>query len=134
MAKFVLVFPLLFSTQLFGAGDGVSLTAETAFSIGNFACYKFNDYQLDNFSTNYFLYSDIGWQCFIDSLKGQLIVESIVGAIRGIIEPIVGRKAFFASFWLLSGLFIFILVQNWSGLLPGVGTLGMVTMMRMVIS
>jgi F-type H+-transporting ATPase subunit a len=56
--------------------------------------------------------------------KGQLILESVIGGIRGIIEPIVGKKVFFPSFWLLSGLFFFILIQNWSGLLPGVGTVG----------
>jgi F-type H+-transporting ATPase subunit a len=56
--------------------------------------------------------------------KGQLVLESVIGGIRGIIEPIVGKKVFFPSFWLLSGLFFFILIQNWSGLLPGVGTIG----------
>ena len=55
--------------------------------------------------------------------RGQLIVESVIGGLREIVEPIVGRKAFFPAFWLLSGLFVFILVNNWIGLLPGVGTL-----------
>lgn len=55
--------------------------------------------------------------------RGQLFVESVVGGLREIVEPIVGRKVFFPSFWLLSGLFLFILVNNWSGLLPGVGSL-----------
>lgn len=56
--------------------------------------------------------------------KGQLILESVLNGIRGIVEPIVGRKVFFPSFWLLIGLFVFIVMQNWSGLLPGVGTIG----------
>jgi F-type H+-transporting ATPase subunit a len=56
--------------------------------------------------------------------KGQLIAETIIESIRSVLQPIVGRKVFIPSFWLLSGLFIFILVQNWSGLLPGVGTIG----------
>ena len=55
--------------------------------------------------------------------RGQLIVESVIGGLRDIVEPIVGRKVFFPAFWLLSGLFVFILVNNWMGLLPGVGTL-----------
>ena len=55
--------------------------------------------------------------------RGQLIVESVIGGLREIVEPIVGRKVFFPAFWLLSGLFVFILVNNWIGLLPGVGTL-----------
>lgn len=56
--------------------------------------------------------------------KGQIVVESMIGSIRTIIEPIVGKRVFFASFWLLSGLFFFILINNLSGLLPGVGTIG----------
>ena len=56
--------------------------------------------------------------------KGQIVIESIVSGLRNILEPIVGKRVFFPSFWLLSGLFIFIIIQNWSGLLPGVGTIG----------
>jgi F-type H+-transporting ATPase subunit a len=55
--------------------------------------------------------------------RGQLIVESVIGGLRDIVEPIVGRKVFFPAFWLLSGLFVFILVNNWMGLIPGVGTI-----------
>lgn len=56
--------------------------------------------------------------------KGQIIVESIIGTVRSIIQPIVGKKVFVPSFWLLSGLFFFILLHNVSGLFPGVGTIG----------
>ena len=56
--------------------------------------------------------------------KGQLILETVLNGIRSIVEPIVGKKVFFPSFWLLIGLFVFIVMQNWSGLLPGVGTIG----------
>jgi F-type H+-transporting ATPase subunit a len=56
--------------------------------------------------------------------KGQSVFESILEALRDLFEPIVGKKAFPATFPLLVTLFIFILVQNWMGLLPGVGTIG----------
>ena len=56
--------------------------------------------------------------------KGQIVVESVIGTLRSIVQPIVGKKAFFPSFWLLSGLFFFILLHNVSGLIPGVGTVG----------
>lgn len=56
--------------------------------------------------------------------KSQFIVESIIGTLRSIVEPIVGKKTFFPSFWLLSGLFFFVLIHNLSGLFPGVGTIG----------
>ena len=56
--------------------------------------------------------------------KGQAVFESVLEALRELFEPIVGKKAFPAAFPLLVTFFIFILVQNWMGLLPGVGTIG----------
>ncbi len=56
--------------------------------------------------------------------KGQAVVESLIEALRDLLEPIVGKKAFPAAFPLLVTFFIFILVHNWMGLLPGVGTIG----------
>lgn len=56
--------------------------------------------------------------------KGQAVVESLIEALRGVFEPIVGAKAFPAAFPLLVTFFIFILFHNWMGLLPGVGTMG----------
>lgn len=56
--------------------------------------------------------------------KGQAVVESLISALRDLLEPIVGKKAFPFAFPLLVTFFIFILVQNWMGLLPGVGTIG----------
>ena len=57
--------------------------------------------------------------------KSQAVFESMLEALRDLFEPIVGKKAFPAAFPLLVTFFIFILLQNWSGLLPGVGTVGM---------
>lgn len=56
--------------------------------------------------------------------KAQSVFESMLEGLRDLFEPIVGKKAFPAVFPLLVTLFIFILIQNWSGLLPGVGTVG----------
>jgi F-type H+-transporting ATPase subunit a len=53
----------------------------------------------------------------------QAVVESLVEGIIDLIKPIVGAKAYKAAFPLLVALFIFILMQNWSGLVPGVGTI-----------
>lgn len=55
---------------------------------------------------------------------GQYLVETLVEGIRNIIEPIVGKRLLKPTFPLLVGLFTFILIHNWSGLLPGVGTIG----------
>lgn len=56
--------------------------------------------------------------------KGQAIVESLIEGIREIIAPIVGRRMLKPTFPLLLGFFTFILIHNWSGLLPGVGSFG----------
>jgi len=57
--------------------------------------------------------------------RGQAVVERLIESLMEIIEPIVGPKAIKASRPLLLALFTFILLQNWSGLIPGVGTIMM---------
>jgi len=56
--------------------------------------------------------------------RGQVVVESLAEGVLDLIEPIVGKKVVKAAFPLLAGFFVFILIQNWSGLIPGVGTIG----------
>ncbi|MBN1403376.1 MAG: F0F1 ATP synthase subunit A [Opitutales bacterium] len=58
--------------------------------------------------------------------RGQAVVESIVGSLRDLYEGIVGKQMIGRTFPLLIALFVFILTQNWSGLLPGVGSFGIV--------
>ncbi|MFI5336616.1 MAG: F0F1 ATP synthase subunit A, partial [Opitutales bacterium] len=53
----------------------------------------------------------------------QAIVENLVQGVMDLTAPIVGSKVARHTFPLLIGLFTFILIQNWSGLIPGVGTL-----------
>lgn len=60
--------------------------------------------------------------------KGQVVIETLVVGIRDLVQPIVGKRMVGPTFWLLGGLFTFILISNWSGLLPGVGTIGHDTM------
>jgi F-type H+-transporting ATPase subunit a len=55
--------------------------------------------------------------------RGQAIVENLVEGVLGLISPIVGSKVAKHTFPLLVALFTYILIQNWSGLLPGVGTI-----------
>lgn len=57
--------------------------------------------------------------------RGQAIIENLVQGILDLTSPIVGKKVAKPTFPLLIGLFTFILIQNWSGLLPGVGTVYM---------
>lgn len=55
--------------------------------------------------------------------RGQAIVENLVQGIYDLTAPIVGAKVAKHTFPLLIALFTFILIQNWSGLVPGVGTI-----------
>lgn len=55
--------------------------------------------------------------------RGQAIVEKLVEGILDLTSPIVGSKVAKHTFPLLVALFTYILIQNWSGLLPGVGTI-----------
>ena len=57
--------------------------------------------------------------------RGQGLVEIIVGFILGIVEGTAGRRAARNLMPLVGGIFIFILFANYSGLLPGVGTIGL---------
>ena len=54
----------------------------------------------------------------------QSILEVIVEFLLGLVESTAGKKQGRKIFPLVGGIFIFILVANYSGLLPGVGTIG----------
>ncbi|MEZ4571037.1 MAG: F0F1 ATP synthase subunit A [Thermomicrobiales bacterium] len=55
---------------------------------------------------------------------GQSIFEMTVEFILGLVESAAGRDVGRRIFPLIGSLFIFIIVANYAGLLPGVGTLG----------
>lgn len=56
--------------------------------------------------------------------RGQAIFEDVISAMRELYEPIVGKKAMPMAFPVLLTLFFFIVLHNWSGLIPFVGTVG----------
>lgn len=56
--------------------------------------------------------------------RGQAVVEDALSGLRDLYEPIVGKKAMPMAFPVLVTLFLFIVLHNWSGLLPFVGTVG----------
>lgn len=55
---------------------------------------------------------------------GQNFLEAVVEGFYGAVESILGKKMTEKAFPLLGSLFIFILLANWFGLLPGVGSIG----------
>ena len=56
--------------------------------------------------------------------RAQGLVEMMAGFILGILEGTAGRTAARRLMPLVGGIFIFILFANYSGLFPGVGTIG----------
>jgi len=56
--------------------------------------------------------------------KGQAVVESLVVGLRDMVEPIIGRRAIGEALPFVLAFFVYILVQNLSGLFPGVGSIG----------
>lgn len=56
--------------------------------------------------------------------RAQGAFEGVVEFLLGLVEGTAGRKAGRRIFPLVGGIFIFIIVANYSGLLPGVGTIG----------
>ena len=113
----------LSAIHLHASSDGVSITAQPLWYVGNL---PITNSMVTSWVVSLLLIVIVKALVSKPSLvpsRGQLVVESVIGGLRDIVEPIVGRRVFFPSFWLLSGLFVFILVNNLSGLLPGVGTL-----------
>ena len=115
---------VLLPCSSYAAGGGVHLSADVLYTLGSF---PITNSMITSWVISLFLILLVRYLVGKPQMiptKGQLAAESVIGGIRTIIEPIVGKKVFFASFGLLSGLFFFILIHNWSGLLPGVGTIG----------
>lgn len=56
--------------------------------------------------------------------RGQGVVEMMIEFIMGLVEGAAGRKFGRTVLPLVSGIFIFILFSNFSGLIPGMGTIG----------
>jgi F-type H+-transporting ATPase subunit a len=56
--------------------------------------------------------------------KSQSLAEMLIGFLLDLVEGSGGKKLGRRIFPLISGIFIFIIFSNFSGLLPGVGTIG----------
>lgn len=58
--------------------------------------------------------------------RGQGVIELIIEFLLGLVEGTAGRRVGRRIFPLIAGIFIFILFANFSGLLPGIGTIVLV--------
>ncbi len=117
----------MFPTMLFASGSVVPTAGERIFSLAGHNI-------TDTILTGWLIFALIiiivryllrGGVNIIPS-RGQTIIEYLITGLQSLIEPIVGKKIFKHIFPLLLGYFIFILIQNWSGLLPGVGSIAVI--------
>jgi F-type H+-transporting ATPase subunit a len=99
--------------------EGVSPKASVLFDLGG--GWRITNSMLTGWMISLVIITLILWAVRQPKLlpgKAQSVFESVLEALRDLFEPIVGKKAFPAVFPLLVTLFLFILIQNWSGLLP----------------
>jgi len=123
--KLVLLGIVLVSrVAAFAAEGGVSQKAQPLFNLGHLSV-------TNSMATSWFvtlvLIFLIRWLVGRPKLiptRGQAVVEALIDGLREIFAPIVGPKAMPVAFPLLICFFVFILVHNWSGLFPFVGTVG----------
>ena len=119
-------FPLLFLAsggRAFASDGGMSAKAEILFHLGPLPV---TNSMVAAWSMAVFLTLVIraaAWKPRLVPTRSQAIVESLVQGVLDLVTPIVGPKVARPAFPLLVGLFTYILIQNWSGLLPGVGTI-----------
>lgn len=114
----------LIAPAAMGAGDGVSPYGYTLF--------EFLEVPVTNALLTsvffaallvYVVRKVVGSATLVPS-RGQSIVETFVMGIVATMEPIVGKHLVRKVFPFIAALFFYILINNWSGLLPGVGAFG----------
>jgi len=126
--KLVFLFILLLTAQTGFASEGASVSP-MASKLQDFGGgWAITNSMITGWGVSAAIIIFISWLVGKPSVlpsKGQAVIESLITALRDLLEPIVGKKAFPFAFPLLVTFFIFILMQNWMGLLPGVGTIGL---------
>jgi F-type H+-transporting ATPase subunit a len=121
---------MLTAALAFGSEGGVSPSADVLIPLGHNAtghAWGITNSMVTGWTISAFAVALVLWLVGKPAVlpsRGQAVVESLIEGLRALFEPIVGKKAFPATFPLLVTFFIFILVHNWMGLIPGVGTVG----------
>jgi F-type H+-transporting ATPase subunit a len=101
----------------------IELAAETLFEIGpvHFTNSMFTMFLV--MAGTLIVFSLIARRASVVPGRGQGVVELIVEFLLGLVEGTAGRRVGRRIFPLISGIFIFLLFANLSGVLPGVGTI-----------
>jgi len=102
----------------------VSIAAETLFHIGPFPVTNSFLTMLIVMALLLLVGSLIARKAQIVPNRKQGAIELVVEFLLGLVEGTAGRRAGRRIFPLVGGIFIFIALANYSGVLPGVGTVG----------
>ena len=131
MKRFIIYFLFIAPLRnLLGAGasEGAASVSPSAYQIGEIFGLPFTNSMLTTWVVSIILILAVRIMVGKPSLvpnKAQSVLESLIEGLKGIFEPIMGKKAFSQAFPLLLVFFIYIFINNWSGLLPGVGVFGL---------
>src|SRR5437867_8714285 len=102
----------------------ISIKAETLFSIGPF---NFTNSMLFTLiviaGLTLFFYFATRKMSLVPR-GAQNVAEILIEFLLGLVEGTAGKRVGRRIFPLIATLFLFIIVANWAGLLPGVGTIG----------
>ena len=123
----VLLIALLLQIFIPAGSESVSRNADGLFSIGPFtATNSIITTWIVSIALIFAVRLAIGKKPAMVPSRGQMALELIVEKLRGLFEPIVGPRAIGAAFPFLVVLFIYLLIENLCGLIPGVGAVGIV--------
>jgi len=114
------------ATPAFGAEGGVDPSASELFQVGGLSV---TNSMVTTWFFSLVLILAVRWAAGRPKLiptRGQTVVETVVIGLRDTFEPIVGSHMIDRVFPLLISFFVFILMMNWAGLLPGAGSIGLV--------
>jgi F-type H+-transporting ATPase subunit a len=102
----------------------VELAAEKLFDIGPISFTNSMLTMLIVMAAVLLVFGSIARRAQLVPSRGQGILELIIEFLLGLVEGTAGRRVGRRIFPLIAGIFIFIAFANYSGLLPGVGTIG----------
>lgn len=102
----------------------VELAAEKLFSIGPIPVTNSMLMMFIVMALLLIVFGSIARRAQMVPTRGQGVLEGIVEFLLGLVEGTAGKSLGRRIFPLVAGIFIFIAFSNYSGLLPGVGTIG----------
>ncbi|MDR2720862.1 MAG: F0F1 ATP synthase subunit A [Puniceicoccales bacterium] len=120
----ILTFSLPFGRLCANSSDRISMAGEEVFT---FAGQSVTDTVLTGWIISLLIVAAIGLMLRggprLVPTRRQAVLEGMLSTLKSLVEPIVGKRMFKYAFPMLIGFFFFILVNNVSGLLPGVGSI-----------